>query len=167
MQEPAVTKQGDFGTKVRLERGEVELSTDHSGMQRARVRTVSVIGELYRRKQINEIQQMAAEKLYHDWYYGVASRDTMLVSSYAPKPSKNNGGRKEVDYSERRMDCWQSYHSAISKLEGLGKYFAEGACCHENTTKHLEFAMGLPRQYGIARLREALDTLAGFYGFMR
>lgn len=162
-----ITRQYDLGTKVRLERGEIELTLDHSGGQRARVRTVSVIDELHSRKQLNDTQHRAGEKLYHDWYFGVASRDNVGVAAYEPRASQNNGGHKQVEYSDRRMDCWQSYHCAMAQLEGLGRHFVEGVCCYEFTTKSLEDKMALPRQYSIARLREALDTLAEFYGFVQ
>lgn len=162
-----ITRHYDCGTKIRLERGEIELAVDHSGGQRARVRVVSVLDELYNRRQLNDTQHRAGERLYHDWYYGVASRDSIGVAPYEPRPSQNNGGNKQAEYSDRRMDCWQSYHSAMAMLEAIGRGVVEGVCFYDKTTKSIEMTLGLPRQYGIARLREALDTLAYHYGFVQ
>lgn len=166
MQEPAVTKQGDFGTKVRLERGEIELSTDHSGMQRARVKSSSYVDEIRNKKYIDETQYQAAMQLYQDWYVGVCTRDNMPVMKYDVMPSKNNGGRKEVEYTDRQMQHWQAYHAAMKSLESLGKHIVDGVCCHNYTLAEIEKKLSLPRRFGMARLKESLNTLAVYYGLI-
>ena len=57
--EPEVVQQGDIGTKIRHDRKELELVTDHKGKQKARVRNASVLDELKNHKHITQDQYSA------------------------------------------------------------------------------------------------------------
>ena len=164
--EPEVVQQGDIGTKIRHDRKELELVTDHKGKQKARVRNASVLDELKNRKHITQDQYSAGGQLYHDWYYGVATRDGCTTQNYEPRPQSSPGYRSS-DYTEWQMQRWQAYHRAMGKLEGLGSYIAKGVCCENKTLKNCEDLFHLPGRYATPRLCESLDTLAVHYGIVQ
>lgn len=162
-----IIRRYDIGTKVRVERGEVELIVDHNGGQKARVKSASYLDEIYNRKYINVDQNEAGKRFYRDWYCGVQTRDGVGTMVYNVRPSKNNGGRKESEYTERQMQYWKDYHDAVKSLEGLGSHVVHGVCCYNNTLKEIEDKLRLPRKFGITRLKESLDTLAVHYGIVQ
>lgn len=157
-----VRKQYDLGTKIRIERGEIELTIDHEGGQLARIRHASYLDELKNRLLITETQHAAGEKLYQDWFHGVFTRDGTPTQRYTPRGSKTEF--RVIDYTDYQMQCWESYHAAIKRLEGLGQHFVRGVCCYNQSLAEIEKNLYLPRQFGRTRLMEALDTLAAYYG---
>ena len=162
-----ITRQYDIGTKVRIDRGEVELIVDHNGGQRARVKSSSYLDEILNRKYINIDQYEAGKRFYRDWYYGVLTRDGMGIMSYDVRPTQNNGGRKDSEYTEKQMQYWKDYHDAVKSLEGLGSNVVHGVCCYNSTLKEVEDKLSLPRKFGVTRLKESLDTLSVHYGIVQ
>lgn len=160
-----VIKQYDLGTKVRIERGEIDLIVDHEGGQRARVKSSSYLDELRNRKHVNNDQYHAGNKFYHDWYYGVQTRDGCGIAAYEMRVPIQ--GMKTAEYTEFQMVCWDKYHKAVKSLEGLGVHIVKGVCCYNFPLKEIENKLGLPRKFGVTRLKESLDTLSIHYGIVQ
>lgn len=163
----APTKYSDLGTKVRIERGEIDTVDGGDGLIRARVKSQRVIDELFNRKLVHSIQKQAADMFYADWYHGVETLYGSTTSRYDVSPSHGDkSGIRERDYTDYQMQCRERYKNALKGLEQEGQDIAHWVCCHNLTLTHFEEEHHLPRKYGRKRLCSALDMIAIFYGLI-
>lgn len=156
--EPVAGK--DRGPSRRYQHGDATrlVPTERAGGRAVRIETQTMLDRYRRRRQIDERQYDAGNRLYRQWR--AAGRQHTLVGSYGVRIAC---GRRE-EMSEHQAHMARRYGAA---LEAVGRQLAPvlvAVCLCDEPARRWATACGKAPQSGIVVLQLALDALADHYG---
>ncbi len=122
------------------------------------VRTDSdVIDALYKRNAISDEQWKAADQFQRDYERGKIDGGPKACDWERSDPSGDTPQEGEIRAKQR-------YRKAISLLGVVGSSVCHNVCCRNMHPNDWAHSRGERKEYGMGRLREALDVLDEFYG---
>jgi hypothetical protein len=144
---------GDLGTPELRNHHTIVIEETEDHISRARNITQTPLDWYLARNYITQEQWQAGNRMYCSFVQ--ASFTQVTVTDFMRVSQKN----KPRNFSDTQIAAREQFYKALHHLETEGQQLVLSVCCFSEWP----YNQGFPRKYAIARLRSALQELAGFF----